>query len=77
MTSVSKAKIKAKLLEYFRQVEETGEEIIVTDRNHPVLRIVPYRAVRTTTEVFTDLRSKVRLPEAEVLSTTEDEWEAT
>lgn len=30
MIAASKSVLKAKMLEYFRQVEETGEELIVT-----------------------------------------------
>jgi hypothetical protein len=33
---VSKSALKAKMLEYFRRVEETGEELIVTDNGEPV-----------------------------------------
>ncbi len=40
--AVSKSKLKAHALEYFRQVEESGQELIVTDRGKPVLKIVPY-----------------------------------
>jgi antitoxin (DNA-binding transcriptional repressor) of toxin-antitoxin stability system len=36
---VSKSKFKAKALEYFRQVETTGESIIVTDHGEPKLEI--------------------------------------
>jgi prevent-host-death family protein len=42
-TSVSKSRFKPKALEYFRRVEETGEEIVITDKGRPVLKIVPYR----------------------------------
>ena len=38
---VSKSRFKAKALQYFRQVEETRKEMIVTDRGRPVVRIVP------------------------------------
>lgn len=41
--TVSKSKFKARALEYFRQVEQSGEELVVTDRGKPVLKIVPYR----------------------------------
>jgi prevent-host-death family protein len=41
--SVSKSRLKAKALEYFREVERTGNELIVTDHGRPVLKIVPYR----------------------------------
>ena len=36
---VSKSKFKAKALEYFRQVETTGQPIIVTDNGLPTLEI--------------------------------------
>jgi prevent-host-death family protein len=40
---VSKSKFKPAALEYFRKVQETGEEIIISDRGKPVLKIVPFR----------------------------------
>jgi prevent-host-death family protein len=39
---VSKYKFKPQALEYFRQVEESGEPLIITDRGKPVLKILPY-----------------------------------
>ena len=36
---VSKSKFKAKALEYFRQVETSGEPLIVTDHGKPTLEI--------------------------------------
>jgi len=41
---VSKSKFKAHALEYFRQVEETGEEFTITDHGRPVLKVIPYSA---------------------------------
>jgi prevent-host-death family protein len=40
---VSKSKFKPAALEYFRRVEQTGQELIISDRGKPVLKIVPYR----------------------------------
>jgi prevent-host-death family protein len=40
--SVSKSRFKPKALEYFRQVEESGEPLVITDRGEPVLKILPY-----------------------------------
>jgi len=40
--TVSKSKFKPKTLEYFRQIETTGEEVIITDHGRPVLKIIPY-----------------------------------
>jgi len=39
---VSKSKFKLQALEYFRQVEESGELLIITDREKPVLKVLPY-----------------------------------
>ncbi len=47
---LSKAAFKAKALEYLRQVEETGEELIITDHGRPAVRIIPYRADEALTE---------------------------
>lgn len=42
MTSVSKSRFKAQALEFFRQVEQTGQPLVITDRGTPVLKLVPY-----------------------------------
>ena len=60
MISVAKGKLKAQMLEYFRRVEETGEELIVTDNRIPVLKVVPLRRKLTPEEAFGDLRGKVK-----------------
>ena len=40
--SVSKSQFKPKSLEYFRRIEQTGEELVITDHGRPVLKGVPY-----------------------------------
>jgi hypothetical protein len=40
---VSKSEFKAKALEIFRQVETSGEAMVVTDRGKPKLEVRPYR----------------------------------
>lgn len=39
---VSKSKFKPRALKYFREIEKTGKELIISDRGKPVLKIVPY-----------------------------------
>ena len=39
---VSKSRFKPRALNFFREVEQTGKEIIITDRGKPVLKVVPY-----------------------------------
>lgn len=76
MPTVSKSALKARMLEYFRRVEETGEELIVTDNNVPVLRVVPCRVRQPAEETFADVRGRVRYAE-DVLASTTDEWPET
>lgn len=40
---ISKSKFKARALELFRQVEASGEPLIVTDHGQPTLEIRPFR----------------------------------
>jgi prevent-host-death family protein len=76
MATVSKSALKARMLEYFRRVEDTGEELIVTDNNQPVIRIVPIRKRRAASEVFADVRGRVVYGE-DLLAPTAEEWTET
>ena len=76
MKSVSKSQLKAKLLEFCREVERPGEELIVLDHRTPVLKLVPYRARRSASEVFGAFRGIVRYEE-DLTAPTTDEWPET
>lgn len=41
---VSKTEFKAKALEYFRQVEASGESMVVTDHGKPTVEVRPFRS---------------------------------
>jgi len=70
---ISKSKFKPKSLEYFRRVQETGEEIVITDRGKPVLKIVPYKASdEDLLKLFEDSVIRYDSPYEPVAS---DEWE--
>lgn len=71
---VSKSKFKAKALEYFRQVETSGEPIIVTDHGQPTLEIRRYESVgRDPLEL---LRGSVLRYDRPTDPVAEDDWEA-
>jgi len=74
MITVSKSELKARMLAYFRKVEETGEELIVTDRSRPVLKITPLEKKSTVKDVFGDVRGKVELDEEALLEPETVEW---
>ena len=59
--TVSKGVLKAKMLEYFRQVEQTGEDLIVTDHRVPILKITALTKKRKRVEdVFHNAQGKVK-----------------
>ena len=71
--TISKSKLKAKMLEVFRDIEASGNELIVTDHNKPVLRIVPIKEKSTVDDLFDSLQGKVVYLE-DINSPTVDEW---
>ncbi|CAE6714761.1 type II toxin-antitoxin system Phd/YefM family antitoxin [Paraburkholderia aspalathi] len=72
---VSKSEFKAKALELFRQVEASGESLIVTDHGKPALEVRPYRGVeRSPLDV---LRGSVVRYDNPTAPVGEDDWEAT
>jgi prevent-host-death family protein len=73
---VSKGVLKAKMLEYLREVEQTGEELIVTDNNRPVVKVVPIRERRPAADLFADVRGRVVYHE-DVMAPTTEEWPET
>ncbi len=54
---VAKSELKPKMLKFFRQIEKTGEELIVTDHGKPVLRIVPF--IEDSDKCFDELKGTV------------------
>jgi len=61
--TVSKSALKAHMLELFREVEATGEELVVTSHGRPVLKVVPFQRAEGVEEVMGDLRGRARLPD--------------
>ena len=76
METVSKSALKAKMLQYFRQVEESGEELVVTDNGKPVVKIVPISHRTPADEVFSDVRGGV-IYHRDVLEPETEEWSET
>jgi len=71
---VSKSEFKAKALEFFRQVEASGESVIVTDHGKPALEVRPFRAVeRNPLDV---LRGSVVRYDNPTDPIAENDWEA-
>ena len=71
-TQVSKSAIKAKALEFFRQIETTGEPIIITDHGEAKLEIRKYQA--PTNNALATLKGSVLQYNAPFESASDD-WE--
>jgi len=71
---VSKSKFKAKALEYFRQVEASGEPLIITDNGKPTLEI--RRIGSQGDDTFEVLKGSVLWYDRPFDPVDEDEWEA-
>jgi antitoxin (DNA-binding transcriptional repressor) of toxin-antitoxin stability system len=74
MAEMSKTKLKAHMLKVFREIERSGEPLIVTDRGKPTLRIEPIQRKRSVEEVFGHLRGKVHFT-GDPDEPTAGEWE--
>ena len=70
---VSKSEFKAKALEYFRQVEASGQNVIVTDHGKPVLEVRPYRG--TDRDPLAVLRGSVVRYDNPTEPIAADDWE--
>ncbi len=71
---VSKSAFKAKALELFREIEASGEPVIVTDHGRPTLEIRPYsEPLRDPREM---LRGSVLRYDDPFEPVAADDWEA-
>ncbi len=71
--TISKNKLKARMLEIFRRLEASGEELIVTDRDKPVLKIIPIKEKSSVAELFGQYQGRLNYHE-DVNTPTLSEW---
>ncbi|NLA74787.1 MAG: type II toxin-antitoxin system Phd/YefM family antitoxin [Deltaproteobacteria bacterium] len=71
---VSKSRFKPNALKYFRQIEDTGKELIITDHGKPKLKIIPYNS--DPMEILNSLRNTVIEYIDPLEPVLEEDWEA-
>jgi len=71
---ISKSKFKPRALYYFRQVENTGKELIISDHGKPVLKILPY--TENPQEILKALRNTVVTYENPTEPVGLEDWES-
>lgn len=71
---VSKSQFKAKALEYFRQVESSGQAVVITDHGQPTLEVRRFQSpARSPLDI---LRGSVLRYDRPLDPVDSDEWEA-
>lgn len=74
-TTVSKSQFKAQALALLRQVEETGEPLVITDRGTPALVVQPYRLPATDAAALLK-GSVLRYDQPYAAALPDTDWEA-
>jgi prevent-host-death family protein len=72
---VSKSQLKPRLLEYFREIENTGEPLIITAHGRPVLKVVPFSS--PCEDVRASLRNTVLRYDGPTEPVGVEDWELT
>ena len=57
---VSKSKFKAQALEFFRQIEEKKQPLIITHNGKPVVEIIPYKKQSDQEDILKSLRGTLK-----------------
>jgi len=71
---VSKSVFKARALEFCREIESTGESLVLTDHGRPVLEVRPYE--ENDSDPLDTLRRSVVRYERPTDAVADDEWES-
>ncbi len=74
MPAISKSKLKANMLQVFREIEESGEELIITHNRRPVLCVRAIELRHPVEKIFEGLQGKVVYKE-DINTPTIDEWD--
>lgn len=70
---VSKSAFKPQALKYFREIEEQGKELIITDHAQPVIKIIPFR--HEPNVILKELRNSVLSYNDPLEPVGEKDWE--
>ena len=70
---ISKSSFKPQALKYFRQIQEQGLELIITDHAKPVIKITPFREEPQI--ILEELRNSVIRYDDPCAPVGQDDWE--
>jgi antitoxin (DNA-binding transcriptional repressor) of toxin-antitoxin stability system len=70
---ISKSRFKPQALKYFREIQEKGQCLIITDHGKPVLKISPFQ--EKTQTVLEELRNSVLRYDDPLEPVALDDWD--
>ena len=73
MISVAKEVLEQRLDEYIQKVEEKGEELVVTQNEIPLVKIIPIKKSKSVKEVFADVQGTIKY-HGDIMEPETDEW---
>ncbi len=74
MLTISDSILEKNLTKYVQHIRQTGEDIVVTSNNVPILKIIPFKPEKRKVEdVFKDVRGRIRYYD-DILKPETDEW---
>lgn len=71
---ITKSQFKSKALEFFRQVETSGDSLVITDRGQPTIEVRRYRSDQRSP--LEKLRGSVVEFKDPTKPVAEDDWDA-
>ncbi len=71
--TISKSQFKPKALQYFRELQESGQELVITDHGKPVIKISPYS--EESNVVLKELQHSVQRYDSPTEPVALDDWE--
>jgi antitoxin (DNA-binding transcriptional repressor) of toxin-antitoxin stability system len=71
--TISKSRFKPQALKYFRQIQEKGQDLIITDHGKPVLKISPFQ--KEAQSVLEELRNSVLCYDDPLEPVAVDDWD--
>ncbi len=71
---ISKSSFKPQALKYFRQIQENGQELIITDHSKPVIKIIPFREEPDV--ILKELRNSITRYDDPFKPVGHDDWDA-
>ncbi|CAK8711875.1 Antitoxin component of toxin-antitoxin stability system, DNA-binding transcriptional repressor [Candidatus Electrothrix aarhusensis] len=71
--TISKSRFKPQALKYFREIQEKGQDMIITDHGKPVLKISPFQTKPQS--VLEELRNSVLRYDDPLEPVAQDDWD--